>query len=171
MMNRVVSLLTLTFLPPSSPVYAFLTREQIQEELRHGVTIWEYLLLLIAFYVFGLLIVWIGLAVKFRKHATMLGYFAKCWAISRDQAWSFAGFSLVVLLVGIPFILIPTGILIAAINGIFFDFRSENLIIGWLVFVMAADVAIALIWSYREVLKNIDESRYFQSQRDHLKYN
>jgi hypothetical protein len=128
------------------------------DELRsEGIPLWELVLLLAGGYAIGLGLMFPALLVKYRKHAGEAGYVLRCWRVAAEQSPGFAGIAAVALLLGAPLVLIPTGILMAVVNLLFF--QSDELVDIWLiasiVLLFVGAGAVALVTQVRETAEKL----------------
>jgi hypothetical protein len=109
------------------------SRFAIDEALREGGTIWEWVALIAAGYALGLGLLFPAFLVKYRRQSSEPSYVFRCWKHAIEGSWQFAGVVLLAITFGTPLLLIPSGIVIAVVNIVAYSGRAEGLLNAWLV--------------------------------------
>jgi hypothetical protein len=139
------------------------SRFTVEEALREKGTIWEWLLLFLILYVSGLISLFVACIIKFRKHRLLPGYCLICLRMAKDHCKFLSAYAFGHFLVGILLLLIPSGIIVAIVNGVFFNFQSESLLIVWIIIVIAFTFIGSLSLAVRESLRDVKAEDYFKS--------
>ena len=146
--------------------YTYPTTFALEEEMRDGGTIWGWLFLFLGFYLVGLFIIFAYCLVKFQSHITAPGYYSTCMHIAKSKAKLFSTYEFFLYILGIPILLIPSGIVIAVINVVFFEFLSETLLITWLFGVLVIDLLGSIFFALRESLIEINPDCFYSSTEE-----
>ncbi|NQT11701.1 MAG: hypothetical protein HQ582_03060 [Planctomycetes bacterium] len=150
---------------PAAARAQYPSRFTVNEALHESGTIWEWLVLLLAFYLLGFVHLFIYCLVKFRGHRFAPEYSATCLRIARGQAKMFSVYAFGCFLMATPVLLLSSGIVIALVNAVFFEFQREGLLIGWVRAVLTAGLLGAIIFALRECVRAIKADDHFQSMR------
>lgn len=142
------------------------SRFAIDEALREGGQIWEWILLFLMFYLAGLISLFIACIVKFRRHSSRSRYCATCFRIAKGEVKMFSVIAFGYCLAGIA-LLVPASFIILFIIEIglelFFNFQIERLLIIWTLSTTALILIGSIVFSLRGSLHDLKGEEYFQS--------
>lgn len=85
--------------------------------------------------------------------------------MTMEECRKFVSLSFATFWLSLLVILVPTGVVIAIINGVFLQFRSETLIIGWLIVILGLSFMIAIFYGLRTALREVNPDKYFSQSK------
>src|ERR1043166_6485071 len=109
----------------------------------------QVLIIAVLFYAACFPILLASTLMRFRKYRST-DVFLRGWLnMTMEECRKFVSLSFATFWLSLLVILVPTGVVIAIINGVFLKFGSKFFIIGWLIVILGLSFMIAIFYGLR----------------------